>query len=821
MKTNFLNTFSVFIILLLFTHCSQKPGTKNQVEIDLSNTHQVIDGFGSCIIGYKDYPEEYKDPGFYDMLINDLGMSIVRFPLNEHAEWRNDDNDPDHFEWNGFNLENMHRRPGLEQNVGFIMKNFKEHGMKRFMGTPWSPPQFMKTNRAPIQGGHLRADMVDELAEYLAATVMLAKKNYDIDINWISINNESIFIEFYRSCLYNGHMMREAVRATNRKFEELGINTRILINEDMMFPERIHHGLKPTMDDPETKDFNGHFAVHAKAGAEGLMKWQELSGPWDKKLWMTETSGHEPDFKGAMGMANTMHDYLVHGNISAWLYWQISGGTPEKGSRYAIMAAGRPTKKYYAAKHFYKFIRPGAKRLDVVSSDDQIKMSAYKHNAHGTVTIVAINDSDQDKTIGINIKGTQLPQTYEQFRTSETEDCELAGKLEKLESVSFPANSITTLIGNNDGLVTEEELQVQQAWSAPDGIKTGKWGNSEKLPFQTEWQRAADGDANLIDEAKKEGVDKTRANGWTILHDAILNGDGETVEYLLENGADINKPANDGWRPIHAAAATFVGNQHKNEKTKDYNKYDVFKLLIEAKPKLDVTTNDGWTPLHAAVTNSHTSYRAEEWEVLKKVKDLVAAGADMQAADINGRTALHWAAWQGYNHFIDGKLQVEADVVETLLELGANINAIDHTGNTPLHYAADMGYNEIVYTLVAAGANKSAINKDGKKPLDLARSKKLKNTVFILENNDYPPELKAYVNSKMKSAKEGPYGKVLLQAAWDGNVDEVQRLLKLGADLDYRDTDGLSAIDRAKANGHDEIVTLLEQAQAKKKNSNE
>ena len=35
---------------------------------------------------------------------------------------------------------------------------------------------------------------------------------------------------------------------------------------------------------------------------------------------------------------------------------------------------------------------------------------------------------------------------------------------------------------------------------------------------------------------------------------------------------------------------------------------------------------------------------------------------------------------------------------------------------------------------------------------------------------------------------------------------------RFGADLDFRDTDGLNALDRARVNGHEEIVKIFEKA---------
>ena len=52
----------------------------------------------------------------------------------------------------------------------------------------------------------------------------------------------------------------------------------------------------------------------------------------------------------------------------------------------------------------------------------------------------------------------------------------------------------------------------------------------------------------------------------------------------------------------------------------------------------------------------------------------------------------------------------------------------------------------------------------------------------------------------------------MIKAAWKGDLQEVKNLLQKGADWKYRDSDGFSALDRARDNGHQEIVKLLENA---------
>ena len=46
---------------------------------------------------------------------------------------------------------------------------------------------------------------------------------------------------------------------------------------------------------------------------------------------------------------------------------------------------------------------------------------------------------------------------------------------------------------------------------------------------------------------------KQSAIGWTALHYAAINGDGELVKYLIKYGADVNKPTGEGSTPLYLA----------------------------------------------------------------------------------------------------------------------------------------------------------------------------------------------------------------------------------------------------------------------------
>ncbi len=93
-----------------------------------------------------------------------------------------------------------------------------------------------------------------------------------------------------------------------------------------------------------------------------------------------------------------------------------------------------------------------------------------------------------------------------------------------------------------------------------------------------------------------------------------------------------------------------------------------------------------------------------------EVRAMLRAGADVNAAQGDGMTALHWAAMKG-----------QADIATMLLYAGANHGATTRLGGyTPLHLAARAGSAPIVDALVTAGANVTATSSSGTTALMLA-----------------------------------------------------------------------------------------------------
>jgi ankyrin repeat protein len=145
------------------------------------------------------------------------------------------------------------------------------------------------------------------------------------------------------------------------------------------------------------------------------------------------------------------------------------------------------------------------------------------------------------------------------------------------------------------------------------------------------------------------------------------------------------------------------------------------------------------------------------------VRALLKQGVDVNAAEGDGMTALHWAARQG-----------DAELAQMLLYAGANVKATTRLGGyTPLILASQNGSAALLDALIKAGADAKVATSNGTTPLMLAASSGKADAVKVLLDAGADP-----------NAKENARGETALMFAANYNrVDAVKVLLERGANL--------------------------------------
>ena len=145
------------------------------------------------------------------------------------------------------------------------------------------------------------------------------------------------------------------------------------------------------------------------------------------------------------------------------------------------------------------------------------------------------------------------------------------------------------------------------------------------------------------------------------------------------------------------------------------------------------------------------------------VKALLQQGGDVNAAQGDGMTALHWAAMKN-----------DAELAQMLVYAGANLRATTRLGaNTPLVLAARNGHADVVKVLLTAGADARSATSTGTTPLMLAAASGNVDAVkaLLAAGSD--------VEAKESSMQQTP----LMFAAAFSRVEVMKALIATGADV--------------------------------------
>ncbi len=192
-------------------------------------------------------------------------------------------------------------------------------------------------------------------------------------------------------------------------------------------------------------------------------------------------------------------------------------------------------------------------------------------------------------------------------------------------------------------------------------------------------------------------------------------------------------------------------------------------------------------PLGAAGADAPLADAVQRQDVAA-VGDLLQASSDVNARQVDGMTALHWAAYHD-----------DADLVGRLVAAGADVHAANRYGVTPLSLAAENANVAMVERLLDAGADPNTTLPGGETALMTAARTGRVGAVRAL--------LTAGADLAAGEPERGQTA--LMWAVAEGHVDVVETLVEVGADFRAPLASGFTPFLFAVREGHLGVVRTL------------
>jgi O-glycosyl hydrolase len=433
-------------------------GTPTQITIDGSVQYQTIEGLGS----FEGWLLPQSD--LYPAIFDDLGVSILRFRMfayveqvpDQKNEARDNDNaDPFSILWS--NVKTNFFDAG---HMADLLAAAKARGAK-LVGTVFEPPLWMTDASAEEQQQtHLTPGYEDEMIEFIMIWLQGMHNLKGLDIDYISIQNEPD-----AGCCFMRYSPQEVVafiRKLGPRIAAAGLPTKIIAPDTSRLAS-LDSYVSAIAADSTALRYVAALATHPYDYSFNqpdtlITPWQNAAAKaaaYSKPLWMTEWLSATGDWTEAFNTAQNIHNALVYGQVTAWMWYETWKGPGPAHNPYSIWDYyGVITPKYYTLKQYFHWVRPGAVRIKADATDPGLLVSAFVQKKDRTFTAVVINRAASSRDAQINVAGVPGLTSLSMSRTSARENAVGAGVAARKGtsfSATLPAQSVTTFSGSIAG----------------------------------------------------------------------------------------------------------------------------------------------------------------------------------------------------------------------------------------------------------------------------------------------------------------------------------------------------------------------------------
>ncbi|MDO7845499.1 glycoside hydrolase family 30 beta sandwich domain-containing protein [Hymenobacter sp. M29] len=390
------------------------------IEVDDSQTYQTMDGFGYCLTGGSAQLLHAMSPAKRAELLRELfgtgekaiGISYLRLSIGAS------DLDAQVFSYDDLpagqtdpTLARFSLAPDEQHLIPVLKEILAINPAIKLLGSPWSPPAWMKTNEA-TKGGSLKPEYYAAYAQYFVKYLQ-GMKAQGIRLDAITVQNEPLHPGNNPSLLMLAEQQAEFIgKHLGPAFKAAKLDTKIICYD--------HNADKPeypltVLGNAEANPYVDGSAFHLYGGPiEALSKVHDAYPT--KNLYFTEQwVGSRTKFEGNLGW-HTKNMFI--GAPRNWartvLEWNLAADPEQKpytpgGCNQclgAITLAGDVVTRnvaYYTVAQSSKFVRPGAVRVGSTSAG-VLPNVAYRTPTGGHVLLV-FNDQATPQTFSLRHQG--------------------------------------------------------------------------------------------------------------------------------------------------------------------------------------------------------------------------------------------------------------------------------------------------------------------------------------------------------------------------------------------------------------------------------
>ena len=393
------------------------------INVNEATTYQEIDGFGYSLTGGSALHINNLSSTAKSNLLNELfksdgnniGVSYLRISIGAS------DLDAAPFSYNDLpigetdvELNKFSINEDKKNLIPVLKQILAINPTIKIMGSPWSPPVWMKTNQSS-KGGSLNPKYYDVYAKYFVKYVK-AMAAEGITIDAITVQNEPLHPGNNPSLLMEASDQANFIKNNlGPAFESAGIKTKIIIYDHNA--DKVSYPIS-ILNDPEAKKYIDGSAFHLYGGTIDDLSLVHAVHP-DKNLYFTEQwVGSYEKFEDNLKWHTRE---LIIGATRNWcktvLEWNLAansnlephtdGGCTECLG--ALTIDGNTVSKnvaYYIIAHASKFVRPGSKRIESNNSSE-LPNVAFK-TPTGKIIVIVLNNTGVKKTFNINASNTAV-----------------------------------------------------------------------------------------------------------------------------------------------------------------------------------------------------------------------------------------------------------------------------------------------------------------------------------------------------------------------------------------------------------------------------